>query len=150
MGLVNRILISLIIIPLIAFSACEAQEATMAISGFRPPEMNTDRKEHTAEGGASGIVFSRKNPFLSIAEEAYFNQPHKVVSIIEDYVVSAIFCSPDKAEDKAIINGMISKVGDEIGTVNRKKIVEIQPKEVILQDMNGLEYLLRLDKGSKK
>ena len=42
---------------------------------------------------------------------------------------------------------MICKVGDEVDAINSKKIVEIQPRVVILKDITGLEYLLRLDRG---
>lgn len=123
----------------------------MAIGQPVLPEAKSDAASLEPRQAASLIEPVRLNPFLSFEEERNFLAPKEPLRVILDYFnLSAIFYSQEKTENKAIINGIICKVGDEIDVINSKKIVQIQPKVVILKDINGLEYLLMLNKGSEK
>lgn len=143
-----RVIISLLILS----SACLKQDMPMAVGQLVMPEAKVEAAVLKQEQAAPFIELVRLNPFLSIEEERNFAGPKKPPApIVLDYFnLSAIFCSQIKTGNKAIINGMICKVGDEVDAINSKKIVEIQPRVVILKDMAGLEYLLRLDRGSSK
>ncbi|MEK6563857.1 MAG: hypothetical protein AABZ65_02375 [Candidatus Omnitrophota bacterium] len=141
----------IIISWLILFSAYLKQDVTIAVGQPVLPEAKTDAAVIRQEQ----IVFLagpvRLNPFLSFEEEGdLFGPKEPPAPVVLDYFnLSAIFCSQAKTENKAIINGMICKVGDEIDA-NSKKIVEIQPRMVTLKDMSGQKYLLILNKGSEK
>lgn len=137
-----RVIISLIILSLIyleqKITAANDEQLVMS-------EAKADTAAPEQEQAVPFIESDRVNPFLSLEEERDFVAPKELTRIVLDYFnLSATFCSPEKTNSKAIINGMICKVGDEIDAVNSKKIVEIQPKRVILTDTNGLEYLLML------
>jgi len=142
-----KVIISLLIL----FPAYLKQDIAMAAGQMVMSDVKADAAVLKQEQAAVLIESVRINPFLSFEEERNFFGPKEPPAPIAlDYFnLSAIFCSQTKTENKAIINGMICKVGDEIDADN-KKIVEIQPREVILKDTNGLEYLLRLNKGSEK
>ncbi|HCD37203.1 MAG TPA: hypothetical protein DEQ77_00450 [Candidatus Omnitrophica bacterium] len=142
-----RVIISLIVLPFIYLE----QKITMAIEQPVLPEVRTDMTVLKPGGAAPSIESVRVNPFLTFEEERDFFSPKEPSRVMLDYFnLSAIFCSQIKTENKAIINGRIYKTGDEIDAVNSKKIVEIQPKAVILRDTSGLEYLLMLYQGSEK
>lgn len=100
------------------------------------------------QGQAAPLIESvRLNPFLSSEEEQDFLAPKRLALIVLDYLnLSAIFCSPEKTNSKAIINGMIFKMGDVIDARDGKKIVEIHPQAVILRDMRDAEYIVTLYK----
>lgn len=77
------------------------------------------------------------NPFLTSEEKEYFEDTRKETRI--DYLnLTAVFYSP--LNSKAIIEGRIYKVGD---IVDNKKIVEINPEEVMLEDSQGA-YVIAL------
>ncbi len=142
-----RVIISLLTL----FLAYLEQDITMAVGQPVLPEVRTDMTALEQGGAAPSIEPVRLNPFLTFEEERDFFSPKEPSRVVLDYFnLSAVFCSPEKTNSKAIINGMIYKAGDEIDTVNSKKIVEIQPKAVILKDTRGLEYLLMLYQGSEK
>lgn len=141
-----KVIISLLILSL----TCLKRDMPMAVGQLVMPEAKVEAAVLKQEQAAPFIEPVRLNPFLSLEEERNFSGPKEPARIMLDYFkLSAIFCSQAKTENKAIINGMICRVGDEIDA-NSKKIVEIQPRAVILKDINGLKYLLRLDKGSSK
>ena len=142
----TRVIISLLTLFLVYLK----RDITIAVGQSVLPEVKADMSAFKQEQAAPLIEPVRSNPFLSFEEERNFFGPKEPPApIVLDYFnLSAIFCSQAKTENKAIINGMICKVGDEIDAVNSKKIVEIQPKAVMLKDINGLEYLLMLSKGS--
>lgn len=142
-----RIIISLLTL----FLAYLKQDIAIAVGQPVLSEVKADTAALKQEQAAPLIESVRSNPFLSLEEERDFFRPKEpLASTVLDYFnLSAIFCSQTKTENKAIINGMICRVGDEIDA-NSKKIVEIQPRAVILKDINGLKYLLRLNKGSEK
>ena len=147
----NKGLTKVIISLLILFLTYLKQDIAMAVGQPVMPEAKAEAAVLAQEQTALFIGPVRLNPFLSLEEERNFSKlKEPPAPVMLDYFnLSAIFCSQTKTENKAIINGMICKVGDEIDADN-KKIVEIQPREVILKDTNGLEYLLRLNKGSEK
>lgn len=136
---------------LILFPAYLKQDITIAVGQPVLPEAKADTAVFRQEQTVPLAGPARLNPFLSLEEEGdFFGPKEPPAPIVLDYFnLSAIFCSQTKTENKAIINGMICKVGDEIDA-NSKKIVEIQPRKVILKDMNGQEYLLMLNKGSEE
>lgn len=85
----------------------------------------------------------RVNPFLTAEEEELFKDLGKAVPI--DYLnLSAIFYSPGAS--KVIINGYVLEVNNNI---DGKKVIDIQPDEVILKDSEG-EYVVRLRKIGDK
>lgn len=143
-----KVIISLLIL----FPAYLKQDMAIAVGQLVMPDTKADGAVLKQEQAAPLIGPVRVNPFLSLEEEGNFFGPKEPPApIVLDYFkLSAIFCSQIKTENKAIINGMICKAGDEVDAINSKKIVEIRPGEVILKDINGLEYLLRLNKGSEK
>ena len=85
-------------------------------------------EEKAKEEEAAQLALSRTNPFLTKEEEENYKETQGRI-IIEDMTLSAVMYSPPNS--KVIINGSIFKEGDDIGT---KKIIEIQPKAVILKD----------------
>ena len=100
------------------------------------------------QGQAAPLIESiRLNPFLSFEEERNFLAPKRLALIVLNYLnLSAIFCSPEKTNSKAIINGMICRMGDVVEARDGKKIVEIHPQAVILRDMRDVEYIVTLYK----
>ena len=147
----NKGLTKVIISLLILFLTYLKQDIAMAVGQPVMPEAKAEAAVLAQEQTALFIGPVRLNPFLSLEEEQNFSKlKEPPAPVMLDYFnLSAIFCSQIKTENKAIINGMICKVGDEIDA-DHKKIVEIRPREVMLKDANGLEYLLRLNKGSEK
>ena len=141
----------IIISWLILFSAYLKQDVAIAVGQLVMPEAKADAAVIRQEQTVPIVGPVRLNPFLSLEEEGNFFGPKEPPApVVLDYFnLSAIFCSQAKTENKAIINGMICKVGDEIDA-NSKKIVEIQPRMVTLKDMSGQKYLLILNKGSEK
>lgn len=135
---------------LILLPACLRQDLTAAFGQPAIPEAKADAPAFKQEPAAMFIEQARSNPFLSLDEERNFFGPKEPPApIVLDYFnLSAIFYSQTKTGSKAIINGMICEVGDEVDAVNSKKIAEIQPREVMLKGADGLEYLLRLTRGS--
>ena len=79
----------------------------------------------------------RKNPFLRWEEEKKLAQK-KMREIINYLNLTAIFYSPSKSF--AVIDGYVVEEGD---TIAGKKVIEINPKAVILKDEKG-EYILPL------
>ena len=139
------------VIPwLFLFLAYLRSDISIAVGQPAMPEVKVEAAMPEQEQIALLVGPARVNPFLSLEEEWNFLGPKEPPApIVLDYFkLSAIFCSQVKTENKAIINGMICKVGDEVDVINSKKIVQIQPREVMLKDADGLEYLLRLNKGS--
>ena len=85
----------------------------------------------------SNIVSLRRNPFLTIDEEKEFDEGKK--EIISYLNLSAIIYAPGNSY--AVIDGRI--VGEK-GTIEDKKVVKIDPQEVILKDDQGKEYIIRM------
>ena len=95
-------------------------------------------EEKAKQAEAEELTLARANPFLTKEEEEAFKETQGRI-IIEDMNLSAIMYSPPNS--KVIINGTILKEGDAIGP---KKILEIQPKMVILKDeITKREYILK-------
>lgn len=142
-----KVIISLLIL----FPVYLKQDIVIVVGQPVLPEAKADTAVFRQEQTVPLAGPARLNPFLSLEEEGdFFGPKEPPVPIVLGYFnLSAIFCSQAKTENKAIINGMICKVGDEIDA-NSKKIVEIQPRMVILKDVNGKEYLLMLNKGSEE
>ncbi|HDN85923.1 MAG: hypothetical protein DRP68_07105 [Candidatus Omnitrophota bacterium] len=80
-----------------------------------------------------------RNPFLTPQEEEFF-RTHKR-KVIDYLALSGIIYSPQNAY--AIFQGRILKKGD---ILDKKRIVDITPKEVILEDNKGKQYLVRVKK----
>lgn len=88
---------------------------------------------------ASGDMTKMRNPFLTQEEEGVTKETGSFIPI--NYLsLSAVIYSP--RESRAIINGQILKVGDNI---DNKQVVKIEPEAVILKDAQG-EYIVRLKK----
>ncbi len=80
-----------------------------------------------------------RNPFLTLQEEEFFRTYKR--KVIDYLTLSGIIYSPQNAY--AIFQGRILKKGDML---DRKRIIEITPKEVILEDNKGRQYLVRVRK----
>lgn len=91
---------------------------------------------------SQGQKQARLNPFLTEKEEAAFKDidEREVINYLN---LSAIFYSSSK-ESKAIIDGRIYKVGD---VLDNKKIVEINPEEIVLKDASR-EYVLKIKRAA--
>ena len=85
----------------------------------------------------SDIFSLRRNPFLTVDEEKEFGEGKK--EIISYLNLSAIIYAPGNSY--AVIDGRI--VGEK-GTIENKKVVKIDPQEVILKDEKGKEYIIRM------
>lgn len=140
-------LAKVVILLLILFPGYLKQDIDMAVGQPVLPEVKADMST-LKQGQAAPLIESlRLNPFLSFEEEQSFLAPKRLALIVLDYFnLSATFCSAEKINSKAIINGMVCKIGDVIDPVDAKKIVEIQPKAVILRDVRDIEYIVVLYK----
>ena len=139
----TKVIISLLTL----FLAYLKQDIAMAVGQPVLSEAKADMAP-LEQGQAAPLIESiRLNPFLSFEEERNFLAPKRLALIVLNYLnLSAIFCSPEKTNSKAIINGMICRMGDVVDARDGKKIVEIQPRAVILRDMRDVEYIVTLYK----
>ena len=139
----TKVIISLLTLSL----AYLKQDITMAIGQPVLLEAKADMAP-LEQGQATPLIESvRLNPFLSFEEERNFLAPKRLALIVLDYLnLSATFCSPEKTNSKAIINGMICRMCDVVEARDGKKIVEIHPQAVILRDMRDVEYIVTLYK----
>jgi len=128
-------------------------EIDQAVSQGMPPapgmeiktvQQKTD-EEKARDAQAAELALARSNPFLTQEEEENFKETQGRI-IIEDMNLSAVMYSPPNS--KAIINGVIVKEG---GTLGSKKIIEIQPKAVIMKDeVSKREYILKTKNAAEK
>jgi len=132
-------LISVVNLILLFVFGCGKKEEVRIIHEAKKKPMKTEiaaSQEAPKETAASEEAVT-SNPFLTPEEEEFFKGVPNRVNI--DYLnLSAIFYSP--LEGKAVIDGRIYKKGD---IVDNKKIIEISPEEVILNDGEG-GYVLKM------
>jgi hypothetical protein len=131
--------------------ALEQEDANMAAQAQKNSQVEIKtvqqktEEEKTREEEAAQLALSRSNPFLTKEEEENFKETQGRI-IVEDMTLSAVMYSPP--DSKVIIDGSILKEGDNIGS---KKIIEIQPKAVILRDESSKrEYILRTKDAAVK
>ena len=109
------------------------------------PAQQKAEEEKAKKAEAEELALARSNPFLTKEEEEAFRETQGRVPI-KDMTLSAIMYSPPNS--KVIIDGAILKEGNTVGT---KKIIEIQPKMVILKDeTTKLEYILKAKEAAEK
>lgn len=103
------------------------------------------QEEKARDEEAAQLALSRSNPFLTKEEEENYKETQGRI-IIDDMTLSAVMYSPPNS--KVIIDGSIFKEGDDLGS---KKIIEIQPKAVILKDESSKrEYIIRTKDAAGK
>lgn len=98
--------------------------------------MNVNAPEEPRPEREKKVNETYANPFLTKEEEIIYSGRVKG-QVISNPGLSAIFYSAGKK--KVVINGKIFQIGD---LVDNKEIVEINPKEVILEDAKG-KYILK-------
>jgi len=88
-------------------------------------------------------VVNRTSPFLTLQEERSLEKQGSTIPIT--YLeVTAVFYSSNAEHSRVIIEGRVLAIGD---TIDNKKIVAINPEEVILKDSQGY-YVVRMKKIS--
>ncbi|MDD4907783.1 MAG: general secretion pathway protein GspB [Candidatus Omnitrophica bacterium] len=127
----------------------EEEAAMMAQAQSIGLEMKTvqqkTEEEKAREEEAAQLALARTNPFLTKEEEENYKETQGRI-LIENMTLSAVMYSPPSS--KVIIDGAILKEGDNIG---QKKIIEIQPKAVILKDDSSKsEYILKTKDAAEK
>lgn len=135
MNKILAVIIAIQILPL--YRALAQQETSSVISS----EKGAD------EDVVSASALTRLNPFLSRDEERFYSEPKRPAFVVlGNYNLSATFRSLVSSESKAIINGMVCKIGDIIDPRDGKMLIEIQQQAVILRDAWNVEYILMLYK----
>lgn len=87
------------------------------------------------------VAGSRTSPFLTLQEERSLEKQGSTIPIM--YLeVTAVFYSSDAEKSRVIIEGKVLAVGD---TIDNKKIIAINPEEIILKDSQGY-YVVRMKK----
>jgi hypothetical protein len=84
-----------------------------------------------------------RNPFLNNEERTYYGDDTR--DILTNLHASAIFYVPGNA--RAMINGRIVKEKDFL---DNKMIIRIKEEEIILRDIKGKEYVVKLRKVKGK
>lgn len=115
------------------------------IEVIRPPKQTSTApvKKSKSTRLVKKPLFSKEsfkaNPFLTPEEAEYFEKNKR--ERIYYLKLSAVFHGEDNA--RAIINGRLIKEKD---IIDNKRVVKINPEEVILRDYRGKEYIIRTEK----
>ena len=141
--MINRIILSLVLMLVFCcVFGCKGKEGLSKIKIKKTKALQAKKEEnHMA---VTAIYTERFNPFLTKEEEEIFKYSEVRTPI--DYLnLSAIFYSAESNKSMAIIDGEILGEGQ---TIDNKKIVKIQPKAVILEDVQRTyfqkQYIIRL------
>lgn len=133
-----------LIIGLFLISGCARKASVAPKESQKPPLLQSEEKT-----GREIVTLAEKNderirnPFLSEDsenKEILFTNSRENTTLIHSLNLSAVFYSPEHT-NRAIINGEILKKGDSLGN---KKIVDIQPEAVILED-GVSQYTVKLN-----